>query len=193
MATRYTDMHPQFLVYTNGILAPAADGEVEFFTQGNTGDANRKDTYQNADKSTVNANPVPLDSEGRSTVPIFLDGTYNTVIRDSEGNQIDQVDWVTGFGSDGVPLIVVSTVAALRAVDTSLYQFAKTLGTSADDDGGQSEYYFDSAGVGADNGTTIIEPDVGGGRWFILNTETQQLGDGSVTTAKVADQNITYP
>jgi len=118
------DKHPQFTVYVNGSFAPAADGEIEFFDVGTTGDANRRYTYNvpnpsdPVDPSEINNNPVPLDGYGRSTVPIFLVGTYNTVIRDSEGNQLDTVDNVEGSGCRWVEchFLLPITVAKIRCL-----------------------------------------------------------------------------
>lgn len=196
MASNFVNTHPQFTVVTNGSFAPASDGEIEFFTVGNTGAGNRKDTYNvpnpstPADPSEINPNPVPLDGYGRSTVPIFLQGSYNTVIRDSEGNQIDTSDNVSGFGGSGVSSIVVNNVTELAALDTDVYQAAYLLGTTTDSDGGQSWWYYDSGSVAADNGTTIIEPDVGSGRWLILQVATLGLKDLGVTSGKLAADSV---
>lgn len=88
MSGLYTDLHPQFLV--NG--SPASNGSVEFFNVGTTGTSNRRDTFSDPELTILNSNPVNLDENGRSVSPIFLSGTYNTVIRDANGVQIDVVD-----------------------------------------------------------------------------------------------------
>ena len=175
MATKFVDTHPQFTVYVNGSFAPAADGEIEFFNVGTTGAANRRDTYNvpspsdPVDPSEINPNPVPLDGYGRSTVPIFLVGTYNTVIRDSEGNQLDTVDNVEGSGVQGVASLIVTNVAALAELDTDVYTSCYVLCTTTLGDGGQGWFYFDSNSAVSDNGVSIIEPDLGGGRWYLQN------------------------
>jgi len=197
MASNFVNTHPQFTVLTNGSFAPASDGEIEFFTVGNTGAGNRKDTYNVPNPSTPpdasekNPNPVPLDDYGRSTVPIFLQGSYNTVIRDAEGNQIDTSDNVSGFGGSGVNSIVVDNVTELAALDTNVYVSAYIRGTTTVDDGGQSWFYYSSGSVAADNGTTIIEPDVGAGRWLILQVATLGIKDLNVTTGKLAANAVT--
>ena len=178
MATRYTDQHPQFTVFVNGVFSPASDGEVEFFTVGNTGESNRKNTFNTPNPSTppltseINQNPVPLDGEGRTTVPVFLEGTYNTIIRDKAGNQIDQVDNVTGLGGsggEGVPSATIENVAELREVDTLSIQNAYVISTATAGDGGQGHFYFDENSTESDNGVDVIEPTVGGGRWLLQN------------------------
>ncbi len=196
MATSFVNTNPQFTINTGGNFAPNAGGEVEFFAVGTTGPSNRKDTYNtptpDATPTTaqINPNPVPLDSYGRFSVDVYLDGSYNTVIRDKDGNQIDTKDNVSGFGAGGVSSLVVLNVAALRAVDTSLYTYATIEGTTTIDDGGQANFYYDSGSSAADNGTTIIEPTDGGGRWLVLNVETLAIGDNAVTTTKIANSSV---
>jgi hypothetical protein len=178
MATRYTDQHPQFTVFVNGVFSPASDGEVEFFTVGNTGESNRKNTFNTPNPSTppltseINQNPVPLDGEGKTTVPVFLEGTYNTIIRDKAGNQLDQVDNVTGLGGsggEGVPSATIENVAELREVDTLSIQNAYVISTATAGDGGQGHFYFDENATETDNGESVIEPTIGGGRWLLQN------------------------
>lgn len=165
MATSFVNTNPQFTINTGGNFAPNAGGEVEFFAVGTTGSSNRKDTYNtptpDATPTTaqINPNPVPLDSYGRFSVPVFLDGSYNTVIRDSAGNQVDTKDNVVGEGSEGVSSIVVQDVTALAALDTNLYASAYVIDS-------KGRFNFSSGSALADNGTTIIEPDVGSGRWL---------------------------
>jgi len=172
MTARYTDQHPQFTVFDadSGNFAPNADGEVEFFTVGNTGVANRKDTYSDPALTTPNPNPVPLDDFGRSIVPIFLKGSYNTIIRDKDDVQQDQVDNVSGGSeSTGVPALTVQNVADLRDVDTLSFQEAYVLGTSTLRDGGQGNFIYISGSSESDNGVDVIEPNIGGGRWLLDN------------------------
>jgi hypothetical protein len=185
MAGKYTDTHPQFTVFVNGSFAPAADGEVEFFTVGNTGIGNRKDTYSDPALTIPNPNPVPLDGFGRSINPIFLLGSYNTVIRDSEGNQLDEVDNVSGpTDAEGVPSQVVDLAADLKPIDTTDFQSVYVLGTTVIGDGGQGHFYFSSTSTESDNGVDIIEPDVGGGRWLLQNNAHNSIysQDASGTT-----------
>ena len=179
MAGRYTDQHPQFSD-SNGV--PLADGQVEFFTVGNTGDGNRKDTYSDPELTTPNTNPALLDGSGRSVSPIFLDGSYNTIIRDVNLVQIDQVDNVSApSSSEGVPSQVVNLVADLKPIDTNSFQEAYVLGTTVIGDGGQGHFFFSSSSTESDNGLNIIEPDAGGGRWLLQNNS-----HNSITTAQAA-------
>jgi hypothetical protein len=169
MVDKFVDTHPQFTIVKNGSFAPNADGEIEFFTVGNTGDSNRKNTFSDPDLTIPNPNPVPLDGNGRSVNPIFLDGSYNTVIRDSAGVQQDEVDNVSGSSGGGVPDIVVDVATDLREVDSNSFKTAYVMGDSAINDGGDGQFYFDVNSTQSDNGTNVIEPTVGGGRYLRLN------------------------
>jgi len=179
MAGRYTDQHPQFSD-SNGV--PLADGEIEFFIVGTTGVGNRKNTFSDVGLTTPNPNPISLDGSGRSINPIFLDGTYNTIIRDTDLVQIDQVDNVSGPSSgEGVGSQTVNLVADLKPIDTATFKEIYVLGTTVIGDGGQGNFYFNATSVESDNGLNIIEPDVGGGRWLLQNN-----AHDSITTAQAA-------
>jgi hypothetical protein len=72
--------------------------------------------------------------------------------------------------------IIVNNVTALAAVDTTAFTTAYAKGTTTVNDGGQGWFFFNSSSVLPDNGTTIIQPDVGTGRWLVL-----VIGNGLVT------------
>lgn len=80
-------------------------------------------------------------------------------------------------------LIAVDNVTALAAISTSFFQTAYVKGTTTLADGGQGTFYYDSTSVLADNGTTIIAPDVGTGRWLKLavNSVTRRVVTASET------------
>jgi len=171
MAGKFTDTHPQFTTFdSTGGFAPNAGGEIEFFDVGTTGAGNRKDTFSDPALTIVNPNPLDLDGEGRTINPVFLDGTYNTIIRDAQGVQQDQVDDVTGNVADeGVPAQVVQFVADLKPIDTTIFKEAYVIGTTVLGDGGQGHFFFSSGSTESDNGVDVIEPTVGGGRWLLQN------------------------
>ena len=86
MATRFANPFPRFF-NDNAALLPS--GTIDFYEAGST--VTRKDTYADPLLATANANPVVLSAGG--VVPdIWLDGTYDIVMRDKDGNQIDQAD-----------------------------------------------------------------------------------------------------
>jgi len=187
MGGRYTNQHPQFLD-NNG--NPLADGQVEFFTVGNTGDVNRKDTFSDPALSAANANPVTLDNAGRTVPPVFLNGLYNTIVRALINGvfvQIDQVDNVSGpSDSDGVASLVVNLVADLKPIETNDFQEAYVLGTTVIGDGGQGHFIFVSGNSEPDNGIDVIEPTIGSGRWLLQNNAHSSLIQdvaGGITSA----------
>jgi hypothetical protein len=86
MAKRFANPFPRFFNDT-GALLPS--GTIDFFEAGST--VTRKDTYSDSLLTTANANPVILSAGG--VIPnIWLDGNYDIVLKDRNGNQIDQAD-----------------------------------------------------------------------------------------------------
>lgn len=74
-------------------LKPASGGKLYFYSRGTT---TPLDTYNTPEADTPNANPVQLDSAGRANTPIFLDGEYTVVCKDSGGATIWTRDVVSG-------------------------------------------------------------------------------------------------
>lgn len=62
---------------------PLAGASVDFYVPSTT---NRKDTYQDAAQTTLNTNPVILDSAGEAV--IYGTGAYRQVVTDAAGNLI---------------------------------------------------------------------------------------------------------
>jgi microcystin-dependent protein len=76
----------------NGV--PLAGGSVYFYIPNTT---TPKDTYQDADGTVLNTNPVVLDSSGEAI--IYGTGSYRQVVTDAGGNTIwDQVTADTAIG-----------------------------------------------------------------------------------------------
>lgn len=76
---------------------PLTGGKVYFYVP-NT--STLKNTWQDANQSVVNANPVVLDASGRAI--IFGDGDYRQVVRDRNNNLIwDGLTSSTGSGGSG--------------------------------------------------------------------------------------------
>ncbi len=67
-------------------------------------------------------------------------------------------------------ITVVSSIANLRALDTSTDDEAFVTGYYADGDGGGGHYTYDSGSSASDNNGTVIAPDVGSGRWLLVET-----------------------
>jgi hypothetical protein len=74
-------------------IDPVAGGSLTFYDLGTT---NPRNTWSDADLTTLNTNPVPLDSSGRSNVNIFLDGEYSVLLKDAEGATIWTRDVISG-------------------------------------------------------------------------------------------------
>lgn len=55
-----------------------------------------KDTYSNAAGSSLNTNPVELDSRGEASIYLLGDEAYKMVVKDSDGNTIYTRDPVSG-------------------------------------------------------------------------------------------------
>ncbi len=89
MAERFTNPVPQFF---DAKGSPLAGGKISFFVTGT--DDTDQDTFKDASATIPNTNPVTLSTEGRLP-PVFLDGTYKVVIRDSGGVLIEVRDPVT--------------------------------------------------------------------------------------------------
>ena len=74
-AYRFYDPAPVFFD-TLGV-EKVENGTLTFYDIGTT---NERDTWSDADLTVLNPNPVSLDSDGRASVNIFLDGDYTVKI-----------------------------------------------------------------------------------------------------------------
>jgi hypothetical protein len=94
--------NPKFQFVDSGGL-PYAGGTLTFYL---TGTQTPEDTYSNQGLSTVNANPITLNSAGWPATDIFLSPTkkYKVVLKDSSGNTIWTVDPVSTTDFAVVPL-----------------------------------------------------------------------------------------
>jgi hypothetical protein len=90
--------------FIDGNGAPYAAGTVDFYIPSTT---TRKNTWQDPDKVTLNANPVVLDAAGRAT--IYGTGQYRQVLKDSLGNTIwDKLTADPFFGRSTIPFGVTT-------------------------------------------------------------------------------------
>lgn len=81
--------NPAPVLWELNALAPAAGGSLQFYAIGTT---TPKNTFSDFGLTTPNLNPVTLDSAGRPNVPLWLDGDYSVVLKDSSGVTIDTFD-----------------------------------------------------------------------------------------------------
>lgn len=154
-----------------------------------------KVTYDAADEATQLSNPIIADSNGIFP-EIYGNGAFFIDVYNSDDSvlvyQEDNLFPTQPVSSDGSSSVVVDIIADLQDVNTSQFKYATVQGTSAINDGGQADYYYDAASSATPNGTTIVQPNTGGGRWLILNVETLALGSQSVTRPKLAPSAVDY-
>jgi hypothetical protein len=122
-------------------------------------------------------NPVVLDAAGRAMA--FLDsGSYTLKMHDVLDAPVWQADNINqgGFGSTGLSVICVQTIAALRALDpTAGYGAAYVLSYSTlhssmfmTTDGGGGWFAWDASSTSTEDYGTVIVPDSApaSGRWI---------------------------
>ena len=172
--------------YWNAVSRNAFPG-AKLFTYTSLSRTTLKATFTDAGAGTPHTNPVIADANGLFDA-IYGNGEYFIDIKDTtEATLIYQEDEVFGTSPANANITTtVSLIADLRLVDTTAFQSAFVEGTTAIDDGGQGRFFFDSGSSAIDNGTTIIAPTVGTGRWLILRT-----GTDSISTSNIVDENIT--
>ena len=112
------------------------------------------------------------------------------------GSAVWSIDSITLASTQG-SVTGVDNIIELAAVNTTFFQTCILKGTNTVDDGGQGTFYFDINSTATPNGTTVIAPDAGTGRWLILplgddSVGTDQILDDAVTTDKILDGAVTY-
>lgn len=137
-----------------------------------------KNTWQDADQTILNTNPIILDERGQAL--IYGSGSYRQILSDSRGNLIwDEPVQGVGFDGDGV-LSFDTTSDLLSAFPSSINlsngTSAFTSGrTSLGDGGGSAFYYLSSDTTSPDNGGNIRVDD-SGRRWIAPNPTAQYPG-----------------
>lgn len=129
MSERYTNPVPQ---YGDQNLDPVPGGLLNFF---DTGTSTRKNTFSDAALTTLNANPVVLDSTGRAP-NIFYSGTAKVVFETALEVQIWERDPVGGTfaqqANDWVSSTVYSQNDIVQGSDT-LYYISRTSSNQGND------------------------------------------------------------
>ena len=132
--------------------APYASGTLDMYIPGTT---TRKNTYSNAARTVLNANPIVLDSAGRCV--IYGNGSYRQVLKDSLGNTI----WDEATADGSSTALVVATYAAARALVAAEVTGANSLvyiqGRTSTNDGGQGFYYWNTTSTATDDGGVYIQ------------------------------------
>ena len=96
-------LSPALVLHDTLGTEPAAGGSIQFYEVGTTTD---KDTWDDFAQGApnLNPNPVPLDSAGRLTVPVWGDGDYSFVLRNAEGEVVADGEWrPEQAGTDELP------------------------------------------------------------------------------------------
>jgi hypothetical protein len=149
---------------------PLAGGTITFY-KNDQAYTTLKETYVSSSGS-ANANPVVLDYSGRAQ--IWLDGTYDCVLKDANGVTIATRNNISGLGggSSGTTanLYKVATMVALKALSVAAMIDGDIiyLGGYYDTLGGGGWFVWDSDSTSTDDGGTIIWPDShpAKGRWI---------------------------
>ena len=150
---------PARSVFYNSSGSPLAGGFVYTYVPGGT---TPKATWQNSAGTTLNANPIVLDSSGSCL--LYGDGSYQLTVTDSRGNNIPGYSGITYVSQISAQ---VSNIAALRlnSAPVSNPYSIYVAGYSAPADGGQGVFiYVPTDTTTADNGGTVIV-DAIGQRW----------------------------
>ncbi len=124
MANRFVNPVPQ---QSNSAGNPLLDAEYNFYTDGTL--TTRKDTFADANETILNANPLPLDGDGR-TPNIFYDGTATVQLTNDTGTGQTQVwrrDGVGAFGTGSAfdvwnPVTEYETDALVQGSDGEYYR-----------------------------------------------------------------------
>ncbi|KMM77080.1 hypothetical protein ACP93_02665 [Xanthomonas sp. NCPPB 1128] len=91
-------------------IKPLAGGALQFFAQGTT---TAKDTWSDSTLTTLNTNPVQLDSSGRANVNIWLSGAYTVVLKAADGTSVWTRDVDSGAGAGAtIPALVAGKFLA---------------------------------------------------------------------------------
>lgn len=154
---------PVFRAFTtSGTLAGLSGGKLYAYEAGGS---TPKDTYTDSTGGTANANPVVLDSTGTANVWLG-EGSYKFVLKDSADATIWTVDNIQGLDEE----LKVDSIAELKALEAGSSDYVFVGGYTAQSDGGQGWFYWDSTSSTSDNGGTIIEANSAPatGRWLRL-------------------------
>ena len=112
----------QVFLNTNG--DPLASGTVDFYIIGTT---TRKTTWQDADGTVANTNPIALDAAGRAV--LFGSGGYRQIVKDSSGNTI----WDRNvYSADPDGDLTASYQFFTGDNSTTVFTLSSNVGTDAD-------------------------------------------------------------
>jgi len=138
MTARFFNPSPQFFTAAGKVVA---GGFVNFWATGTT---NNQDTFPTSALSGANANPVPLDSAGRTTVPVFADPSKSFSVRVIDADSVvviateDDISFVRSnviSAADAVAALTANAVAGVyngtEMTGTAFANFASNLDLTA--------------------------------------------------------------
>ncbi|NOV24153.1 hypothetical protein E5S69_11585 [Cupriavidus necator] len=120
-------------------------------------------TFQAPDQYTLNGTTLTFNAPipaGPSAVYVRGGTTLSLTIPADGTVGDDQLAWGNSLTR------VVTTLTALKALDTSKYLNVYMLGRSTPGDGAQGEWRFDPSSVATPNDGTVVQPNTGTGRWL---------------------------
>lgn len=140
----YQFLNPAPLFFNIPGTDPLSDGgNLYFYDEGTT---NPRDTWSDPalDVPHLNPNPVPLDASGRSTVAIWLDGSYSVELRDSN----DDLVWSRDVRSDVAPGLSIPALVAdfFLSNDGSNLAWVDPIGAIFPDPTGSVDYILSTDG-----------------------------------------------
>jgi hypothetical protein len=186
--------------FSNATGTPLANGTLTVYLSGTTTLTN---TWQDYALTSLNTNPIILDSRGECVLWLDPTVTYKFVLKNSSGVVQWTQDNISGAApgsivsdyaaSNGASKIgggdqVVSSISTLRTLlKTSPSKNAYVTGYYAAGDGGGGAYFYDSTDTAsADNGGTIIVA-ADGGRWKLSVVDSVSNGQFGAKNDSVSD------
>lgn len=188
--------------FIDGNGNPLAGGTVTFFVPNTT---TPKDTWSDPDETTLNDNPLPLDSSGEAI--IYGSGSYRQIVKDANGNLIwDQLTASTTSGgeifggtSSGTANAQTIAASAFNGTDGSTLSFLAgltntgattlTIGTASPipivRDGIAGPTALTGSEIVVGNAVSLLY-DAGRGAFHILQTVVSAFGQSFNQLANVA-------
>lgn len=164
-------VYPRYKAWQANGTSPAAGYYLYTYASGTT---IPKATYSNATLTSLNANPIILDSNGEAVIFSGGSGDYRFDLKTSGGALINTFDPVANIlgGLLGSPTGFVENIADLRALAVTSVALVDVLGYYAGGDNGGGSFKFDPTSAAADNIGTVIQPNTlpATGRWIRLWT-----------------------
>lgn len=172
-------------------LQPLAGGALQFFDIGTT---NPRPTYSDEALTIPNANPVPLDSAGRASVNVWLDGDYTVRLLNSLGATIWTRDVTTG-ASGGLVIPTPLVSGQVLSNDGSTLRWLDLL--QVPDPTGSDGQLLATAG----GAYVLVNPTAAptlpttGDNFVQVNNIRDQWGTATIpaSNSKVSAVNVTFP